>query len=151
MTIALIAALALVMVVPAVAVAKAPAHPKGKPTFVSHPYTKKKTVKLGSQFRVWGYINTWHRVPLTSDATLTIVVKQKIGHSWETSAGLTTTATISASGKFRKKTNYNTYMTIGAKGSYRLRAVLVWTDTNGVQHTKWSSYKNIKVKAIKTK
>jgi len=149
MTVVLVAALVLAMAVPAVAGAKpaARAKAKGKPTFVSHPYTKKDTMKTGADFRVWGYINTWHRVALTTESTLTIQVqKWKGGRSWETSAGLATTATVSPSGTFKKKTNYATHMAVGLKGRYRLRASLVWTDTKGVQHTRRSSWKYIRIK-----
>jgi len=155
---AVVAALVLAMAVPAVGIAKpgrAFSKPRpvaakrvfGKPIFVSHPFTKRDTVKAGQAFTAWGYINTWHGVALTTDATVTVrVQKWKGGRSWETSAGLATTATLAPSGKFKRKTNYTAGMNIGLAGRYRLVAVLVWKDAKGVQRTTCSSWKYIRVK-----
>ena len=142
--------LLMAMVVPSIAVAvpKQPsARAKGKPIFVSHPYTKKKTVKVARDFKAWGYIKTWRGRPLTSEATATIVVQKWNGRrSWETSESLASTATISATGKFKQKTNYSATLNIGTKGRYRLRTKLVWTDSAGVVRTKNSSWKYIWIK-----
>ena len=148
--IALITALVLGMAVPAVGVArqgKSKGRATGKPTFVSHPYTKHSKLKINKDFKTWGYVKTWKRAPLTQDATLTIrAQKWNSGtRSWEASAGLMTTATISPTGKFKKKTNYSAVMNIGSTGRYRLRAKLVWMDAKGVEHTKWSSRKYLKL------
>ncbi len=151
MTAALVAALVLAMGVPTVALAKPVARivvkAKGKPTFVSHPYTKRDTVKAGAAFSTWGYVNTWRAVPLSTDSTLTIQVqKWKSGRSWETSTALETTAKLATSGKFKKKMNYTAALNIGVAGRYRLVAVLTWKDAQGVQRTKWSSWKYIRIR-----
>ena len=138
----LVAALVIAMAVPAVALAK-PGKAFGKPTFVSHPYTKHVRLKVSKDFGVWGYVNTWHRVPLTKDATVTIFATPR--GSKVASEGLTTTATVAWSGKFKKKTNYKATMNIDAVGAYYLRAKLVWVDAKGVEHTKWSSRKLIRI------
>lgn len=139
--------LVLVVAMPAAAVAKS-VKAAGRPTFISHPYTKNSTLRIDKDFRTWGYVNTWKRAPLTKDATVTIAVEKwnASARSWESSGGLATTATVSASGKFKKKTNYFANMKIGITGRYRMRAMLVWMDTAGVEHTKWSSRKYFKMK-----
>jgi hypothetical protein len=151
---ALVVVLALALGVPSLALAngnqsvRVAAKAKGRPTFVSHPYTKRDVVVAGTDFGVWGYVNTWHSVPLsTSDSTLTIQVqKWNGGHSWEATSGLNTTGTLTAKGAFKRKLNYGATMNIGLSGLYRLTAVLVWRDAKGVERTTWSCWKYLWIK-----
>jgi hypothetical protein len=60
-------------------------------------------------------------------------------------SALDTTGTLSATGKFRNKTNYTAVMNIAATGRYRLHAKLVWIDAGGVSHEKWSCWEYIRI------
>lgn len=142
-TIVLVGVLVIALAAPAVAVGTSTK--TGAPRFVSHPYTKKSTLELGKDFAVWGYVRTFKNRPISGDASVTIEVQRwKSKHSWEASSGLTASTMLSATGKFRNKTNYTATMDIGAKGRYRLRAVLVWHDSKG-DHRMRSSWKYIRV------
>lgn len=145
LTAALVVVLVFALAVPAMG---APVKGFRKPTFISHPYVKYSKVKAGRNFTTWGYVNP--RLASGQEATVTIFVQSYKGHgSWETSSGLETTAALSATGRFKRKTNYSATMNIGAVGRYRMRAKLVWKDSNGNVKTKWSSLKYIWIRAAK--
>ena len=55
------------------------------------------------------------------------------------------TATVSATGHFKGKTNYLAKLTISHTGRYRLRAKLVWTNAKGVVKKLWSTRKYFRV------
>jgi hypothetical protein len=122
--------------------AAAPKVAAPKATTVSHPYVSKRRHHAGSTLWISGFVSP--RIS-ASTATLTISVQKLSAGSWETSASLATTGTVKQSGKFKHKTNYTAGVVIGQAGRYRLRAKLVWTDTKGIKHTKWSKLLYVRI------
>lgn len=119
--------------------AKKPATPRP-----SHPYFKKAKHRRGVAFRTWGYVSP--RLASTTEATVTIRVQKWNGHGkWITDTSLDQTATISATGRFKRKTNYTALLTVPKTGRYRAGAVLVYKDSSAVVHTRWSSYAKFRV------
>ena len=121
----------------------APAKPKIKKTAVSRPYVSKRHHHASKSFAVWGFISP--RIPHASTATLTVGVQQFTGGSWVTTSSLAATGTVSQKGSFKHKTNYWTTMTFAETGLYRLRTKLIWTDAKGVEHTKWSKPRSVRI------
>ncbi len=129
----------------AYAAAKAPAAKRAKPTSVSHPYITKRRHVANRSFKVWGYVAP--RLARGTESTVTLSVQQWQGSgSWVTTEGVSATATVSAKGPFKKKTNYRANMTIPVAGRYRMAATLVWKDADGVEHTKTSKFLIFRIK-----
>lgn len=138
----LVAALVLSVASPALAAPKAKA--KKKPVKISHPYTYKYKNKVATDFKTWGYIR--NKSSISEEATVTIKVAKWEGkRSWVTSSGLETQAKVYKTKKFKNAKKYKAVMNIDTKGRYRMRAVLTWIDSQGVERMKRSSWKYVKI------
>jgi hypothetical protein len=117
---------------------------KPAPLLPSHPYLAKKKQKRARTFKVWGYVPP--KLSGASNATMTVYVQRsKAKGKWVAVSSLTTTATLSATGKFKNKTNYVAKLKISRVGKYRTRVKLVCLNADGVQVTKWSSLTTFKI------
>jgi hypothetical protein len=121
----------------------ATAAPKPLPQVVSHPYIAKTKQKINHAFAVWGYFPP--SMAGTTDDTLTVTVQRYAHKKWTGVASLTTTATISASGKFKNENNYALKLKVTRAGSYRMRATLAFV-SNGVATRKSGSWKKFSVR-----
>jgi hypothetical protein len=120
------------------------AAPKVVANRVSHPYMAKKKVKLGRTFKVWGFFPP--KLSGAADTTLTIGVQRLDTHKkWIAVPSLTTTGTVTATGKFKKMTNYGAKLTIKRAGNYQMRAKLIYKNADGIEATKWSPVTKFKV------
>ena len=136
----LVAVLVMSVAAPALAAPKA----KKKPVKISHPYTAKYKNTVATDFKTWGYIR--NKSAMSSESTVTIKVAKWEGkRSWVASSGLETQAKVYSTKKFKNAKKYKATMNIDTKGRYRMRAVLTWVDSQGVERMKRSSWKYVKI------
>ena len=114
-----------------------------KAVAVSHPFAAGGKHRVGKTLKLWGYVSP--KLPNVKEATITVLVGQKVGNSWVATSSLNTTGTVSAKGKFRNKTNYTASVVLPKAAWYRFQMKLVWTDAKGVEHTKSSKRTSIRV------
>lgn len=139
----LVAALVMSVASPALAAPKAKAKKK-QPVKISHPYTYKYKNKVATDFKTWGYIR--NKSSVSAESTVTIKVAKWEGkRSWVTSSGLETQAGVYSTKKFKNAKKYKATMNIGATGRYRMRAVLTWVDSKGIERVKRSSWKYVRI------
>lgn len=136
----LVAVVVASVIAPAVAMAGPKKH-TGRPVFVQHPYTAKQKMKVGAEFKVWGYV-----APKVSDLTSKTVEIQVFmrapGGSWvETTAVAGSLYNVA---KFRNRTMYAAKLTFAEAGRYRIRAKYTWEAADGTKMTRFSSYKYLR-------
>jgi hypothetical protein len=119
--------------------------PAAQPTLFSRPFLKGAKIKRGRTFRPAGYIAP--TLCSATDATVTIHVQRRNARGkWVAVRSLTTSATVSPTGKYADKVNYKASMKIKRLGKYRLRAKLAYLDADRVSHIKWSTPTTVQIK-----
>jgi hypothetical protein len=115
------------------------------PTLFSRPFLKAAKIKRGRTFNPAGYIAP--TLCSATDATVTIHVQRRNARGkWVAVGSLTTSATVSPTGKYAGKVNYGASMKIKRLGKYRLRAKLAYLDADRVSHIKWSTWTTVQIK-----
>lgn len=117
---------------------------KPAPLRPSHPYLAKAKHKMGRTFKIWGYVPP--KLAGATNATMTVYVQRANAKGkWVSVPSLATTATLSATGKFKNKTNYVSAMKVNRAGRYRTRVKLVCRNSGGAELTKWSTYAKFRI------
>ena len=114
------------------------------PLVPSRPFLAKAKQKMGRTFKIWGYVPP--KLSGASNATMTVYVQRLNSHKkWVSVPSLDQTATLSATGRFKNKTNYVGALKVNRLGRYRVRAKLVCLNASDAEVTKWSSRTTFKV------
>lgn len=113
---------------------------------MSKPYLPNGKIRVRRTFKTYGFVSPSLPTSSTQTATLTVTVQRLKGKKWVAFPAASATGTVSATGKFKGKTNWTAKLKIGRVGTYRFRAKLTYLDASAVEHVKYSKWAKIKVK-----